>query len=170
MVVAALLALSGCKVLVKEEPPPCPRVSILADASHLTRFRPGAGQAEGDVEFRARIVDYNGSCYYDRDEKTMSVTLQLAIEATRGPALTDGKRDLNYFVAVPFFFPESEAKKILPLTIDIPKGANGVKATDRDVRISFPVRNIKELERYELFVGLQLDEAELRYNRQHSAY
>lgn len=164
----ALLALSGCKVFVKDEPPPCPRVSVLEDASKLVRFKGGSHEAK-DIELAAEIVKYRGSCKYDRDEKVMDVTLRVGIDAFPGPATVDGPQQAQYFVAIPAFSGTPEGKKIFPVSIPVSaKESKGTRFTDGDVSISFPVKDIKKLEAYEIFVGFQLTPAELDYNRKHS--
>jgi len=162
----ALLALSGCKVFVKEEPPPCPRVSVVEDASKLVRFHPGSHDAK-DIEMSAEIVKYRGSCFYDRDDKTMKVSLDIGIDAYAGPAFAEGTRTIEYFVAIPAFFPSADGKKIFPVKLDIPAGPKGVHVTDNDVRLTFPVKDIKKLEAYEIFIGFQLPQDELDFNRKH---
>ena len=165
-VCTALLALSGCKIFVKDEPPPCPRVSVLEDASKLVRFT-GAGHDANSIEMSAEITKYRGSCLYDRDEKTMQVTLNVGIDAFAGPAFVPGAHRIDYFVAIPAFSSDPEAKKIFPLKLDIPAGPKGTHIDDGDVTMSFPVKDIKKLQAYEVFVGFQLTPDELDYNRKH---
>jgi hypothetical protein len=141
-------------------------VSILADAAKLTRFRPGPGRDVTDVVLQARLTDYHGGCHYNKDDHTMTIELQVGMDLERGPAMAEGRQQLSYFIAVPTYFPFEGAKKTLPVIVEFPKGRQLLHISDRDVEISFPVRNIKELERYEVFVGLQMDEAELNFNRQ----
>ena len=162
----AVLALSGCKIFVKEEPPACPRVSVVEDASKLVRFRPGSTNAQ-DIELSAEIVKYRGSCYYDKDDKTEEVSLDIGIDAFAGPAFTPGERTISYFVALPAFFPDAAGKKIFTVKLDIPSGPKGAHITDHDVHLKFPVKDIKKLEADEIFVGFQLEPAELDFNRKH---
>jgi hypothetical protein len=164
-VCTALLALSGCKIFVKDEPPPCPRVSVVEDASKLIRFRSGS-QDPKDIQMSAEISKYRGSCEWDRDEKTMHVTLNVGIDAFAGPAYVEAPYHIDYFVAIPAF-PGADGKKILPLKIDVPQDPKGTHITDGDVDLTFPVKDIKKLEAYEIFVGFQLTPAELDYNRKH---
>jgi hypothetical protein len=97
----------------------------------------------------------------------MKVSLDIGIDAYAGPAFTAGPRNIAYFIAVPAFFPDEAGKKIFPVTLDIPNGPKGVHITDHDVQLKFPVKDIKKLEAYEIFVGFQLDPSELDYNRKH---
>jgi hypothetical protein len=164
---ASLLALSGCKVFVKEEPPPCPRVSILADAAKLVQFRPGPGRDITDIAYKVQVVNYAGSCFYDKEYHVMTVDLQVGFDAQRGAALSEDSQEIRYFISVPTFFPQPDAKEIFPLTLKFSKNAASLHVTDQDAKISIPVKSVKELERYEVFIGLQLDEAQLDYNRHH---
>ena len=167
--VSSLLALSGCKMFVKEEPPPCPRVSILADAAKLTRFRPGPGRDVTDMVVQAEVSSYHGSCFYNSEAKTMSIDIQVGINAQKGAALVDNKVEVAYFVAIPAFFPEPQAKAVLPVTLEFPKNSHAVRLTDEQLAITIPVKDVKELGGYEVFLGFQLEPAELEYNRQHAA-
>jgi len=164
-VCTALLALSGCKIFVKDEPPPCPRVSVLEDASKLVRFANG-GHSANAIEMSAEITKYRGSCFYDKDEKTMQVVLNVGVDAFAGPAFVEGPHRVDYFVAIPAFN-GPEGKKILPLKLDIPKDPRGTHITDGDVTLTFPIKDIKKLEAYEIFVGFQLSPEELDFNRKH---
>ena len=162
----AALSLSGCKMFNKEEPPPCPRVSILGEADNLFKFKDGGGQTDKDVEFRAKVSGYTGACQYDKDEKTMAVTLGVRFDAWKGPAMTEPKGHFSYFVAVPAFRGTQDGKKVLTVDFDAP-GPQGARFSDQDVVISFPVRDVKDLPKYEIFIGMQLDAAQLDYNRKH---
>jgi hypothetical protein len=162
------LVLSGCKMFVDEDPPPCPRVSILADAAKLTRFKPGASTDAKDVTLVAQLTNFKGSCYYDASKQQMSLNFEVQMSAHRGPATTASSAELSYFVAIPTYFPESQAKKIMPVKVDLPEDGSSANLTDESVQISFPLSNVKDLAKYEVFLGWQLDPAELAYNRRPS--
>jgi len=164
-VCAALLALSGCKIFVKDDPPPCPRISVVEDASKLIRFTNGGHDANA-IESTAEITRYRGTCFYDKDEKTMQVSVTVGFDAFAGPAFVPGPHRVDYFVAIPAFN-GPEGKKIFPLKLDIPQDPKGKHIDDGDVTISFPVKDIKKLEAYEIFVGFQLSPEELDFNRKH---
>ncbi len=165
---AAVLALSGCSMFDQDDvKAPCPKVSILADAAKLVRFRPGPGRDVTDVETQAELTGYQGSCHYDKTKKMMNVSLAVGIDAARGPAAQGRAANLSYFVAIPTFWPDPKAKVVLPVAIAFPGNATTVHYTDNDVQISIPVPVVKDMAKYEIVLGLQLNEAELEYNRQH---
>jgi hypothetical protein len=170
VLLGSAVTLSGCKLFVKEDPPSCPRVSILADASELTRFRAGPGRDITDIELQAKVADYHGACEYDKNSHTMHVALKVGLDLQRGAAYVAGPHSLQYFISVPTFFPYDGAKKVMTVNVDFPRNRDQLHLTDDEVELNFPVRNVRELERYEVFIGLQMDEAELQYTRTHRHY
>ncbi len=162
----ALLALSACKAFDKEEPPICPRVSALADSIAMTKFRSGPGRDLTDVELKAEMTSYHGSCLYDAEAKQMRLTLEVGIDAERRPALAGRRADISYYIAIPAFYPDPQAKQVLPVTLEFSEASNRVHYTDGEVEISIPMADMKDLPKYEVFVGLQLTPEELAFNRQ----
>ncbi|PKU23751.1 hypothetical protein [Telmatospirillum siberiense] len=163
---SSLLALSACKAFDKEEPPLCPRVSALADSVTLTKFKPGPGRDLTDVELKAEMTSYHGSCHYDAEAKQMHVLLEVGIDAERRPGLAGRTAQVAYYIAVPTFYPDPKAKQILPVTLQFADDSNRLHYTDSEVDIAIPMANFKDLTKYEVFVGLQLTPDELAFNRQ----
>lgn len=164
-VVAALLplALASCSVFEKKEPPPCPPIFILGDASKLTKFRPGPGRDLTDVEYEAEIIGYKGGCAYD--EKGAKIDLQVTFSVQRGPGNTGNKADFTYFAAVPYYYPAPEAKAEFPVTVGFPDGTNYVKFTDETVDMRIPVKDKEVIDKYEIYLGFQTTQEELNRNR-----
>lgn len=166
LLLTAVLALSGCSYFNKsDESVPCPRVSALSDSAQMTRFRPGAGHDATDVALQAELISYHGSCRYDAEKKKITIEMKVGIEARRGPAAQGRGADLSYFVAIPAFYPDPKGKVVLPVAIEFPENTNAVRYTDNKLEVTFPVSDVKDMAKYELFVGLQLDQSELDYNR-----
>ncbi len=167
LAVAAPFVLSGCEsiqsVVTKKQPPPCPPVYILSDASHVTRFRPGPGRDLTDVELEAEIIGFKGACGYD--ERGAEVELQVAFEVKRGPAATGRKAELTYFIAIPKYFPAPEAKAEFTLPVEFPEGMNQARATDESVVLRIPVKDRDIITNYEIYLGLQASAEELEMNR-----
>lgn len=161
---AALPALSSCAVLGKtEEPPPCPPIFILGDAAQITKFRPGQGRDLTDVEAEGEVLGFSGGCTYD--EKGALIDLQVTLGVNRGPADTDRKVDLTYFVAIPKFYPAPEAKAVFPVTITFPEGANFARHVDEEVVMRLPVKDKELIDSYEIYIGFQTSAEELEMNR-----
>jgi hypothetical protein len=160
---AAPIVLSGCSVFQKKTLPPCPPIYILADASTLTKYRPGPGRDLTDVEAEAEIVGFKGNCSYDANGA--EVTIQVSVDAKRGPANASRKATLPYFVAIPYFYPKPEAKAVFPLTVEFPEGVSDVRVTDEEVTLRIPVKDQEIIDKYEIFLGFQETEEELEHNR-----
>lgn len=166
VLISTLLALSACKAFDKAEPPPCPRVSSLADSVTLTKFKPGPGRDLTDVQYLAELTSYHGSCHYDPEAKMMHVNLEIGIDAERRPALGGRTVSMAYYIAIPTFYPDPKAKQILPVTLQFDSDSNRVHYTDSEVEVLIPMSDFKDLAKYEVFVGLQLTPEELAFNRQ----
>jgi hypothetical protein len=166
---SALLLVAGCSLGKSEEPSLCPAVSILSDAAKMTRFRPGNGRDITDVQLQAELTSYHGSCQYDAKAKQMNVVLRIGVDAQLGPGATSRNTDLAYFVALPAFYPKPQAKQIMSVPLAFPKNTDHVRYTDEEVRISFPVADLKELGKYSVILGLQLTPEEVEYNRRQTA-
>lgn len=164
------LGLGGCSALEKKQPPPCPEINILADAAKFTQFRSGPGRDITDVVLGGEITGYKGSCTYDKDSKKLTVTLQVEMTFTKGPAATSNVTHVAYFVAVPAFFPKPEAKQILGVQFAFAANADHVGITDNQVDVVLPVADfVKDIPNREIYVGFQLDPDELNYNRRDQA-
>jgi hypothetical protein len=76
----------------------CPGLSILAQASEITKTRPG-GLASDDVILAAEILPLTMACNYQFGDTDVTVNLSVPIRVRRGPAAGEAQA-LNYFVAV----------------------------------------------------------------------
>ncbi len=159
-VTASLLA--GCS---SKAPPPCPSVFVLGDADKLTQFKPGAGRDITDVDFTAEFQGYKGECGYDAGEGS-KLTFYVSFSVARGPANTTRKANFQYFVAVPYFYPNPAAKAIFPVTVEFPEGNSYVRHDDQPVSLTIPVAPGDDLHKYEVYIGFQETQEQLDYNRE----
>jgi hypothetical protein len=170
LLLAAALTLGGCSLFRGSNPPPCPKVSVLADAATFTRFRPGEGRDLTDVVLEGEVTGYSGACTYDKEKKQLTLTLQVKIDLIRGPAATSLTLPLEYFIAIPSFFPKPEAKRVLPLNVIFPSVGDRVHIVDNEVDIVLPAKDLaKDVEKDVVYIGFQLSQSELEYNRQRRA-
>jgi len=162
---ALLPVVAGCTAT--KDQPPCPPVYILSDASHVTHFRPGPGHDLTDVDVQAEIIGFHGECgFKERAEGgDVKVSLQVAFDVKRGPANTSHKADLTYFVAIPAFYPQDQAKAVFPVTIEFPEGLNDVRHVDQAVAVTIPVKSHDLINKYEVYLGFQTSADELEHNR-----
>lgn len=156
--------LASCSLIEKKEPPPCPPVYILGDTATLTKYREGKGRDLTDVEFEAEIQGYKGDCSYD--EKGAVVELQVSFAVKRGPADDDRKANFEYFAAVPLFYPSPDAKAVFPVTLTFPEATNYVRHTDESIVMRVPVKDADIIQKYEIYLGFQVNQEELNRNRQ----
>lgn len=158
----AATLLSSCGMFEKELPPVCPDVVILSDASRITKFRDGPGRAPADVEVEAEINGFKGEC--KRVKQGVEVTLAVAMNVKRGPADTDGAADLAYFVAIPEYFPSPQAKAVFNTRAQFPADAATTRHVDNEVVMTIPQAE-GEATGKEVYLGFQLSDEELRFNR-----
>jgi hypothetical protein len=76
----------------------CPALAILAQASEVTKIRPG-GQTREDVVLSAEMLPATMACDYELGDPEVSVELSVPITIRRGPAAAEAQ-SLSYFVAV----------------------------------------------------------------------
>lgn len=188
---AAAFLLSGCGLFDKERPPPCPMVSILADAAQITKFRPGEGRDLIDMLYEGRMTGLKVACEFKRDKddearedlaveeaskkgapirKTlpagvMTINITLEMQAALGAALKGNKADFRYFVAVTGPDREMISKKEFPLSVLFPGNATVVTVQDQPLGLVLPVKAGESPKRYTVFTGFQLDSGDLEYNR-----
>ncbi len=170
MAAVVLVLLCGCSWFGERKPPQpdCPRVAVLSDAATLTRFRPGPGRDITDMVLSAQVADFNGTCHYDYDTQVLTVKLTVGLDLIRGPAAQGRAADIGYFVAIPAYYPKPQAKRVWPLKLQFPNGADRMHYEDEGVDIVIPIKNVKvDYPKIEIFIGLQLNQEELDYNRTH---
>ena len=162
---ALLPLLAGCAK--DKEIPPCPPVYILSDTSHVTHFRPGPGHDLTDVDIEAEIIGFHGECGFKprAEGGDVLVSLQVALDVKRGPANTSRKANLDYFVAIPTFFPQPQAKMVFPIAVEFPEGINEVRRVDEPVALTIPVKSHDVINNYEVYLGFQTTADELERNR-----
>lgn len=157
----ALLAVAGCGAFSEKQAGPCPVVVAVDDAARLTKFAPG-GSDLTEVLFEVTIEDVQYACNYDGPILEMVVTLTLV--GTEGPANVSGTGAFNYFVAVATNEREILAREDFDVTMPFQGNATRVRLTET-VEPAIPLNPGETGEDFRLFVGFDLTEAELQYNR-----
>ena len=171
--VLAAVAAGGCALFDKDEPPPCPPISVLAEGAQLVRFAVGAGRDLIDVDFEGRVADALAGCEYDIDDETETGTLTVEInpifEVTRGPANRDRTAVFEYFVGLVEHRTDSPVIHSRPrfdVTVEFPGNQTVVQyVEDTPVTIVVPLAAGQSGSDFEVFLGLQLSRDELDYNR-----
>jgi len=160
----AALALGACGGSGSEsaQRPGCPSGLILADASAATVFRDGAGRDLTDILAQIRIADLAVDCKIQR--QSVTVDLQVAIAAERGPANAAGRQEVGYFVALVDPAGQIRSRQGFSVGFAWPENrllVGAVEEFEPRIAIAAP----EEAARWSIWVGLQLTEEQLRRNR-----
>lgn len=160
------LVLAGCGLFGSEPSQPCPNVLILKEAGQLVRFAKGPGRDITDVEFQARINDFRGTCEYVKKDGDRSVLMSLfiAIDVERGPAIRERRASFEYFAAVPRFHPAPEGKRLFAVTVPFEGSQTRAFFTD-ELELKIPLKEGEFGPSYDVYLGFQLTPTELRFNR-----
>ena len=173
--IAAALTVAGlvsaCTLFGEDEvPPPCPEISVLEEASNLTRFVDGPGRDLIDVLVEQKVSDAAGTCEYEIDDDTetgtLSVEMMVAFELNRGPANRDRKTDVDYFVAVTDNQRNILNKQSFKGTVEFPGNRNRLIWTDEPVYLNIPLKAKQTGRNFKIFIGLDLTDDQLQFNRQ----
>ncbi|HZD25563.1 MAG TPA: hypothetical protein VE631_04825 [Alphaproteobacteria bacterium] len=159
----ALLALAGCSSFGKETRP-CPRVSMLKDASRITQYRPGPGRDLTDVVAEAGIASLQATCDYDDDDHVLQVVTTINLAASRGPAFRGGSASFPFFVAVVDEQQHILGKRVFDSAIAFPQGQPRA-AVFEEMEQDIPLKKDQTGADFEVIVGFQLSEEQLEHNR-----
>ena len=160
-----LVVLADCSTF--DDPPPCPRVSILKQTSLLTLYGEGPGRDDVDVAFELELRDVASDCDLDVDDEAgggVAVTFALPINATRGPAAETDRLNVPFFVALADPGRQIVAKEIF--TAEIAFDADGASAqTVEEIEQWIPLGPGEIGAGYETLVGFQLTPEQLEDTR-----
>ena len=154
--------------------PTCPTVNILPDASRVTVYRTGPGRDLSDVAYEARVIGFDGDCLYkaankdkEKDGKFTEVTLNVRprFRVVPGPALTGSRVALNYFVAMPEFYPNPEGRADFSRDADVPANRTPFELVDSDIQVNIPLGEARAGESVPVYIGFILTEEQLQQNR-----
>lgn len=159
VVFVAFGALAAC---TGQAPQACPRASVPADVSTVTKFRDGPGRDLTDVVVEGEIVEIAATCRYDR--RGVDVSLQVAIAGSRGPADRARAASLDYFVALVDPQQNVVAKEIFRVQIAFPDNQARSGLVD-EIEPRIPIADPARASEYQILVGFQLTPEELDWNR-----
>jgi hypothetical protein len=183
LILAAVAFLGGCSDTgifgSKITPPPCPGATVLDDANRITVYRQGAGRDIADIIYEARLVGLDGECAYEIDKKgkttvettykSVTVTLRPRFIVTPGPAMTGFSVPIDYFVAIPEFYPRPEGRAEFTRTVETSAARTQVDVTESNIDVRVPLNENRRGDSIGIFVGFILSEEQLRENRTRTA-
>lgn len=163
---STLPTLAGCGSAADQFAPACPRPAILRDANDITRFR-GERHDFLDTALTGRVTSISGDCKR-ASSRSVTATVSVGMELTRGPAAAGRLADIAYFVAV------SQGdrvldKQVFTLRAEFPENTDRVRLSGDSVDLALPVEPGTGAESYQVTVGFQLTPQELAYNRERLA-
>jgi hypothetical protein len=168
--------LAGCQTLgltsapaetVVDTGPTCPSTAVLSDAVTVTKLKPGA-QARApnpaDVAFQAEMSQAKLSCDYNRTQNRLSLDLNFAVKAARGPAAMGADPQLDFFVAVVDADNNVLSKSVYHSQPEMGGRPSNIY-TQSVANFPVPLGMDKRPYDYEILTGFQLTPDELAYNR-----
>lgn len=167
------LLLSGCTDPVAQQSVPCPQIKIVPESSFLTRFT-GDSEDLAETSFEARIVRHREVCYYETNNDTgkrrIRTELNIEFSASRGPNNPDSAAKFRYRVGI-----TGPGNQLMGgdqlLDVEIPFSASRVQAVAQDeVFIHVPLKDGENGDFYRIWVGLEVTEKELVYNRRNPQF
>jgi len=133
---AVLLMLAGCNSTKVNN---CPVAVVLADASQMAVFRPGAPQDLSGEAYRVALTGASSSCDVNKKTGETGSSLTLSFRATRAPSADGAHYTVPYFVAITQGDQMVE-KRILNVSFDFAPGASAATEARRRRRSPPPAR------------------------------
>ncbi|MSP82712.1 MAG: hypothetical protein EXQ94_07230 [Alphaproteobacteria bacterium] len=159
-----LLAIAGCETFTgADKPVTCPIVYVVGEAGKITQYREGSGTDLTEVRFAAAIADFNWACEYD-DDGSIDIEIAIDFSAFRGPAAADDVGRFPYFVVIADPDREILAKQEFTLVVEF-AGNSTTQIQRRIAGATFYVHDPDNGAAHQLYIGFQLDEAQLENNR-----
>ena len=159
---AALVILAGCNPFA-DDPPPCPRVSVLKQTSQLVLYGEGPGRDDANVAFALELGDVASDCDHRIDDEHgggVEVEFTLSIDATRGPAAETDRLSVPFFVAIAGPERQIVAKEVF--TAQIVFEDDGVRErTEEEIEQWIPLGPGEFVLGYETLIGFQYTAAQL---------
>lgn len=163
---ASLAILAGCGGMPKERGI-CPRVAILSDVGKITKFRPGAPETAENVMFTGEMREIKIACKYnDAQLLELEADVFVTMILRKGPAMGGDVAELPYFVTVTDRRGTVLSKREFPLRVNF-SGNAAVEHTEKSWQYYRLRRGYSGTE-YETWVGFQLDDRQLEFNRRNA--
>jgi hypothetical protein len=140
----------------------CPQTAILDDPGQIVRFKPNTAKGPGDLVFHLKMKTFSGECEFD--EKEIALDLRVSMEALRGPANEKGRAEFVYFVAILGLDKKVLVRQDFPIIVEFDGNDTQMNFTE-DVTIYIPRRKNDSTSDYLVYLGYEMTEEELAYNR-----
>ncbi len=162
LLIASFPVLLAACAAPDETPPLCPPAIVIKDAERLVKFD-GAGRDLTDVLFELDINEARLVCEYD--DNVIESAVGIRFIAARGPKDQERLASFRYFVAVATSDRQILAREEFDLTIPFDGNRTRVVALE-EVFPNIPLRPGTDGDDYLVYIGIQLTQEELKYNRE----
>jgi hypothetical protein len=163
--VALGVVLTGCSSNDTTGIPSCPRTAIIADASRLVQYGPGSVGTSQAVALEARITRIGGECVYPKNKGSVTVAMNITIEARRGTELAVASTPaVGYFVAIVDADQRVIGRAEFNAPLEFKSGVRQVAVIEElEQRIPLPAG--KAAAGFDVLVGFLLSAEQLNLNR-----
>jgi hypothetical protein len=166
---ALLLAapIAGCTSQQDATSALCPSGGIVPDANVLVQFRDGPGRDVTDVLVQGQVVDMKITCEYAKGRNAkpaVTLDLQIAFAAERGPAERTRKASLPYFIAIVDGERNIVAKENFRADFEWPDNRPRTGRVDQ-WEPHIPLKSNFDGPSFQILVGFQLTAEQVAWNR-----
>jgi len=161
------LLLAGCSSGDASMSALCPTGGIVPDANVLVQFRDGPGRDVTDVLVQGQVVDMRITCEYAKGRNAkpaVTLDLQIAFAAERGPAERTRKASLPYFVAIVDGERNIVAKETFRADFEWPDNRPRTGRVDQ-WEPHIPLKSNFDGPSFQILVGFQLTADQVAWNR-----
>jgi hypothetical protein len=159
LILVALTAVTACSSNEEGAPgPACPLAFIIGGASRMAVPPPSVSEDPQALRYVAALSDIRSDCRHD--EGAIEVDIGFDLLAQRGPALEGDRANVTYFVAT--IGPDQTIldKQTFEAEVQFPEGRQ-VAGIFEALTLRIPIASATDA-LPELYLGFQLDPAELR--------
>ena len=144
--------------------PPCPIIRIDTNTASLSQFVQSKSLKSPDVlSYKAEIYSFNGTCQFDK--KGVEVEMDVDFLFTKGSLEDSREVDLYYFVSIPRFYPNNEAKQVFVKKHLIRNShPETLTLSEKNIKVFIPLDDKMTAAAYDIYVGFQLNNNQLKYN------
>ena len=166
---ASAVLVAGCAAqnqTVNDKGLSCPKVGFVAQLTEMTNFAPGPGRDLTDIDSHARLIDYTGTCTYDKEDgqEWLTVDVDLTLEGELGPHATSSTVQVPYVVAVvaPDDTIIAQQDFTTPVTVD--QGGRQQRVVDQ-IEQRLPLGKREQGQNLRVLIGLKLTPEQLEFNK-----
>ncbi len=149
--------------------PGCPPVKLLGAAAEIVQYREGPGRDITDIVHESKLVGFTGNCEFIGDSPNFThvkVLMRPVLDISRGPAAAGRTLDLDYFVAIPDFYPSPEGRREMSVRVLFPENRSTLRVQDGEISLTIPLSGGRSAPDTDIFLGFVLTEEQLKANRE----